>query len=110
MASRETLRGKIGITCSDPDPGSFQDDATHGRLRVGTVLEPGDEDEGTGTIALVVEGEEAGSIHVPDVATIGKMRAAQVGRDQHASITDVYKAPFEFTGVTHSVDVHLDDK
>ena len=76
-----------------------------GRVRVGMVFEPGDSD--TGTIALTADGEEVGSIRVPDVATIGKMRAVQVGRDRHAPITDVYEAPFEFTGVIHSVDVRI---
>lgn len=77
-----------------------------GHMRVGLVFEPGYAN--TGTIALMVEGEEVGSIPVPDVATIGKMRAVQVGRDRHSPITDVYGAPFEFTEVIHSVDVHIE--
>jgi len=40
----------------------------------------------------------------------GKIRVtcSEVGRDRHASITDVYEAPFEFTGVIHAVDVRIE--
>ena len=38
---------------------------------------------------------------------MSKMRGVDVGRDPHAPVTDAYLAPFEFTGIIHSVDLRV---
>ncbi len=74
-----------------------------GSLTVGVVFERGDDD--TGTVTLMAEGQKIGSIGIPDVTRMSKMRGVDLGRDQHAPVSDVYKAPFEFTGIIHSIDI-----
>ena len=80
----------------------------NGRVTVGVVFEPGDND--AGTFMLLVEGREVGSIGISNVTRISKMRGVEVGRDGHSPISDVYDAPFEFTGTIHSVDVLIADE
>ena len=76
-----------------------------GRITVGVVFERGDDD--TGTVTLMAECQKIGSIGIPDVTRMSKMRGVDIGRDQHAPVTAVYKAPFEFTGIIHSVDISV---
>ena len=76
-----------------------------GRTTVGLLFERSDNDRGAFT--LQVDGREVGSTVVPDVTRMSKMRGVDVGRDQHAPVTDAYRAPFEFTGIIRSVDVRL---
>ena len=76
-----------------------------GRLTVGVVFEPGDDD--TGRFTLVAQDREIDTIAMPDVTQISSMRGAEVGRDRQAPMVDAYKPPFEFTGVIHSVDINV---
>ena len=75
-----------------------------GRLAVGVVFEPGDDD--TGTFTLVAQDREIDTIAMPDVTRISSMRGVEVGRDSQAPMTDAYEPPFEFTGVIHWVDIN----
>ena len=76
-----------------------------GRTTVGLRFERGDDN--TGMFTLQADGREVGSIDIPDTTRMSKMRGVDVGRDQHAPVTDAYRAPFAFTGIIHSVDVRL---
>ena len=76
-----------------------------GRVTVGVVFEPGDDD--TGRFTLVAQDREIGTAGMPDVTQISIMRGAEVGRDSQAPMTDAYTPPFEFTGVIHSVDIDV---
>ena len=76
-----------------------------GRTTVGLRFERGDDDRGT--FILQADGREVGSIDVPDVTRMAKMRGVDVGHDPHAPVTDAYRAPFAFTGIINSVDLRL---
>ena len=78
-----------------------------GRITVGVEVERGNDD--SGTVSLVTEGRKVASIGIQDVSRMAKMRGVDVGRDPLATVTDLYPAPFEFTGVIHSVELHRSD-
>ena len=63
--------------------------------------------DNTGAITLEADGCEVGSVGIPDATRMSKMRGVDVGRDPHAPATDAYLAPFAFTGIIHSVNIHL---
>ena len=77
-----------------------------GRTTVGMRFERGEND--TGTIILQANGQEVGSIDIPDVTRMSKMRGVDVGLDRHAPVTDRYEAPYPFTGIIHCVDIELE--
>ena len=79
-----------------------------GRTTVGVAFERGEDD--TGEIILIADGQAIGSVVISDVSRTSKMRGVDVGRDPHAPVTDVYEAPFEFTGVIHSVDIRVEPR
>ena len=79
-----------------------------GRATVGVAFARGD--DGTGRFALLAEGREIGSISIPDATRMSKMRGVDVGGDRHAPVTDAYRAPFEFTGTIHAVEVCLEPR
>ena len=59
-----------------------------------------------GTITLLIEGSECGSIDVPSVVrtyTLGM----SIGRDNLSPVTDDYQAPFPFTGTIRRLDVDM---
>ena len=60
------------------------------------------------TITLMANGSESGSIVIRDAGRTSKMRGVDVGKNRHSPITDVYEAPFPFTGVIHSVEVRAE--
>ena len=76
-----------------------------GRTTVGLRFDRGEND--TGEIILQANGQEVGSIDIPDVTRMSKMRGVDVGLDRHAPVTDVYEAPYPFTGIIHCVDIEL---
>ena len=75
-----------------------------GRITVGVEIERGNDD--SGTVSLVTQGRKVASIGIQDISRMSKMRGVDVGRDPLATVTDLYQAPFEFTGVIHSVELH----
>ena len=79
---------------------------SNGCITVGATFEQAD--DGTGTITLIVEGQSIGSITIPDATRRSKMRGVEVGRNRHSQITDIYRAPFEFTGTIHAVDIRVE--
>ena len=78
----------------------------NGRITVGVLFERGN--DGTGVVNLVAQGRNVGSMGIPDATRMSTMRGVDVGRDRHAPITGLYEAPFEFTGIIHSVDVRVE--
>lgn len=78
----------------------------NGRITVGVLFERGNDE--TGVVNLVAQGRNVGSMSIPDATRISTMRGVDVGRGRHAPITGLYKAPFEFTGIIHSVDLRVE--
>ena len=77
-----------------------------GRITVEVVFEKGFDN--TGAFKLIVEGKEVDTVGIADTTRMSSMRGVDVGRDQDAPVTDLYQAPFDFTGVIHSVDIQLE--
>ena len=75
-----------------------------GRITVGMTFE---RDGDAAAVTLVAQDEAIGSVKIPDV-TRRAMRGAEVGRNRHASITDLYSAPYVFTGTIHCVDIQVE--
>ena len=80
----------------------------NGRITVGLVFEHAGGKAGTVTFTL--NNEETGSTRIPDASSSSRMRGADIGRDMLAPISDLYDAPFEFTGIIHSVDIRVEPK
>ena len=62
----------------------------------------------SGVFLLKVRNKEIASIVISDTTHMTSMRGADVGRDLDAPVTDLYIAPFDFTGIIHSVLVKLE--
>lgn len=77
-----------------------------GRITVKVVFEKNDDN--TGTFTLLVQGKAVGAVGIADTTRMSSMRGVDVARDQDAPVTDLYQAPFDFTGVIHAVDVELE--
>ena len=76
-----------------------------GRITVEVIFEK--HDDNTGTFTLKVQGNEVGTVGIADTTRMSSMRGVDVARDQDAPVTDLYQAPFDFTGVIHSVEVQV---
>ena len=55
-------------------------------------------DGDTGTLTLVIDGQECGTIQVPYVMRMISSTGLDIGQDTLSPVTDDYKAPFAFTG------------
>ena len=64
-------------------------------------------DGDTGTITLVNDGQECGTIKVPYVMRMISSTGMDIGKDTLSPVTDDYKAPFAFTGKILRLDVDL---
>lgn len=62
----------------------------------------------TGVFTLSDDGHDIGTVSIPDTSRMGNMSGADVARDQDAPVSDLYEAPFDFTGVVHAVEIRLD--
>jgi arylsulfatase len=76
-----------------------------GRITVGLEFEHADDARGTFTFTL--NGEEFGATRVPKSMGASRIGGVDIGRDVLAPVTDLYDAPFEFTGVIYSVDIKV---
>lgn len=76
-----------------------------GRINVGVSLERNGDN--TATVTHLAEGRTIGSIDIPDATRLSKMRGVELGRNRHSPISTLYPAPFEFTGIIHSVDISV---
>ena len=56
----------------------------------------------------MVQGKEVGDVGIADTTRMSSMRGVDVARDQDAPVTDLYEAPFDFTGTIHSVEIQVD--
>jgi len=64
-------------------------------------------DGDSGTITLVNDGQECGTIKVPYVMRMISSTGMDIGKDTLSPVTDDYKAPFAFTGKILRLDVDL---
>jgi len=60
-----------------------------------------------GTITLLIDGKECGSIHVPSVLRMISASGLQIGRNNLSPVTNDYKIPFEFKGKIKNVKFKL---
>jgi arylsulfatase len=61
----------------------------------------------TGSITLVMDGQECGTIHVPYVMRMISSTGLDIGKDSLSPVTDDYEAPFAFSGKILKYDVVL---
>jgi len=64
-------------------------------------------DGSKGTITLLIDGQECGTIQVPYVLRMISSTGMDIGRDSLSPVTDDYAAPFPFSGVIRRVEVDL---
>ncbi len=62
--------------------------------------------EQKGTITLLINGVECGSMAVP-TAIRGSSNGMSIGLDNLSPVTDDYQAPFPFTGKINKVEINL---
>ena len=79
-----------------------------GRINVGLSYERAS-DRG-GAFTFTVNGEGVGGANVPDEMRASRVGGVGIGRDELAPITDLYDAPYAFTGVIHSVDIRVEPR
>jgi arylsulfatase len=60
-----------------------------------------------GTLTLLINGEECGSIPIPYLLRILSSTGMDIGRDSLSPVTNDYEGPFEFTGKINRVVVDL---
>ena len=75
-----------------------------GRVKLGLKFERTPDGPRRGT--FMIEGREAGTVDVP-ISRNASRGGVDIGRDVLSPITDRYEAPFEYTGVIHSVDLEV---
>jgi arylsulfatase len=88
--------------------GRSRDTLLDGRITVGLEFERAG--DGAGTFTFTLNGETAGVASVPREMGASRVGGVDIGRDELAPITDLYDAPFEFTGVIHSVDIRVEPR
>jgi arylsulfatase len=64
-------------------------------------------DDETGSITLVIDGQECGTIQVPYVMRMISSTGLDIGKDSLSPVTDDYEAPFAFNGKILKYDVVL---
>ena len=77
-----------------------------GRLTIDLLFQK--QTSGSGIFLLKVQDKEIASFVISDTTHMSSMRGADVGRDLDAPVTDLYNAPFDFTGIIHSVLIELE--
>ena len=65
---------------------------------------------GTGRVALLIDGEDAGEVLIPSTGGAAGRGGADVGADRLSPVTDSYSAPFPFAGTIHTLDVVITPK
>ena len=60
-----------------------------------------------GTIILLIDGKECGSVHTPSVLRMISASGLQIGRNNLSPITTDYKPPFEFKGTIKRLKFEL---
>ncbi len=60
-----------------------------------------------GTITLIIDDKECGSIQVPYILRMISSTGLDIGRNSLSPITEDYKAPFHFTGTIRKVNIKL---
>jgi len=60
-----------------------------------------------GTINLIINEKECGSIQVPYIMRMISSTGLDIGRNSLSPVTDDYKAPFDFTGTIKKINIKL---
>jgi arylsulfatase len=60
-----------------------------------------------GRLALVVDGDEVGSVEIPKIVRMLGSTGLDIGRDGLSPVVDDYPAPFPFTGVIDRITFHI---
>ena len=60
------------------------------------------------TATFTIDGAEAGVTRIPAVMKASRVGGVDIGKDVLAPITDLYDAPFAFTGTIYSVDIRVE--
>ena len=89
--------------------------ADHHIVRSETTVPPGECSIGVkfiregrkGTITLMIDDKEYGSIQVPYILRMISSTGFDIGRNSLSPITEDYKAPFNFTGTIKKVNIKL---
>jgi len=63
--------------------------------------------DNNGTITLLIDSEECGTIHTPSVLRMISASGMQIGKNNLSAVTNDYKSPFEFKGIIKKVNFKL---
>ena len=80
---------------------------TPGRHEVGARF---DRDGNSGTLTLVVDGEDRASVHIPKIMRILGSMGMDLGSDRLSPVCPDYVAPFPFTGGLEKVTFTIRSK
>jgi arylsulfatase len=61
----------------------------------------------SGTVALAVDGNDAGRADLPFYMRMISSVGASIGYDHGSAVSDRYQAPFPFSGTLHEVEIQL---
>tara|TARA_B100000745_G_scaffold149032_1_gene97429 strand:- start:313 stop:822 length:510 start_codon:yes stop_codon:yes gene_type:complete len=61
----------------------------------------------SGTVALAVDGNDAGRADLPLYMRMISSVGASIGYDHGSAVSDRYQAPFPFSGTLHEVEIQL---
>jgi arylsulfatase len=61
----------------------------------------------SGTVALAVDGNEAGRVDLPFYMRMISSVGPSIGYDHGSAVSDRYQAPFPFSGTLHEVEIQL---
>ena len=84
--------------------GQASEAVPQGRVTLGLKFERTEGGPRRGT--FLIDGREAGTVDVP-ISRNASRGGVDIGRDVISPISDRYEAPFEFTGVIHTVDLEV---
>ncbi len=105
---QESRLGLVHKASGNATVGRSSETLLQGRMTAGLVFE--NAPDGGGTFTFTLNGEETGITRVPETMRASRVGGVDIGRDVLAPITDLYTAPFEFTGKIHSVDIQVEAK
>jgi arylsulfatase len=63
--------------------------------------------DASGDVTLIIDGAEAGRVHLPHVMLILSSIGPSVGYDHGSPVSDRYDSPFAFEGTLHRVDIQV---
>jgi arylsulfatase len=87
----------------------------HQRASASISLKPGnhqlgvrfDREDSTGTITLMVDGKDIGSVHIPKIVRVLGSMGMDLGSDQLSPVVSDYVAPFAFNSTISKVHFEI---